>query len=214
MHKNSKRIIFIVFSLILVAIFLSLGFWQLKRKTYKDDLIKNIREQIKFPSIKYEDKGNIFYRKFEFSGKFDNNIKLFVYGSNKSNQKNGYFFLTSFKLKNGKNILVLREWIQNIKNLNMKEQNNFEGLVVKSDHLNFFTPNPDLKNKIFYSFDVNHISQSVGINFENFFVIENSSNINIEKFTTIHNRHFEYIITWFTLAFFTFIMLITNIQKL
>jgi surfeit locus 1 family protein len=214
MKKSSKRIIFIIFSITLIAIFLSLGLWQLKRKIYKDELIIQINNQIALPEIKYQDsEKKILYRNMIFTGNFEDDIKLFIYGSNNENEKNGYFVLMPFRLDSGDLILVVRGWVQNIKDqIEFETKNQIAGLVIKSDRESNFTPEADLKNKVFYSFNIQKISKLLKVKLKDFILIEKFSNskVNLDKFIIIYNKHIEYIITWFTLALFTSIILIFN----
>jgi surfeit locus 1 family protein len=220
MSKNLKRIIFLIFSTILIIIFISLGFWQLKRKAYKQELIEIINQQISLSEVPYsnsvEDK---LYRHFKFSGSFNNKDRIFVYGSNEKNGNNGYFILTPFLMDNGNSTLVIRGWTKNIDPyIEMEDKNSFSGILIKPSKSGFFTPNPDLKANIFYSFDIERIKKSLNIDIEDFMVIAISdTNLvkpSLKKFIYVYNMHIEYIFTWFTLAIFTFIILVLNRKKL
>jgi surfeit locus 1 family protein len=220
MCKNLKRIIFIIFSAILIVIFISLGFWQIKRKLYKEEFIKTINKQISLEEIDYNDSiRDKLYRHFKFSGSFNNRDRLFVYSSNGENENNGYFLLTPFLMDNGNTVLVIRGWTKNINHYTeLADKNTFSGVLIKPSKSGFFTPAPDLKSNIFYSFDVEKIKKSLNIELTDFIVIEiSNANLvkpNVEKFIHVYNRHIEYIFTWFTLAVFTFTMLVFNRKKL
>ena len=220
MSKNLKRYFFIIFSILLIISFLILGFWQLKRKSYKEDLINRIKAQMKLDEVEYRNNiENKIYRHFKFTGKFDNEKKLYVYGSNSHKETNGYFILTPFIMDNGKKIIVVRGWTKDrMQTFNLAHKDDLSGIIINSDKPGRFTPRADLSNKLFYSFDVEKMAEYLSIDLENFFVIEaNNKNLvktNVNKFITIYNKHIEYIFTWFTLAIFTFIIFITNLKKL
>ena len=219
MKQSSKKIIFICFSITMILIFILLGFWQLNRKLYKENLIKIIETQTSLAETKYDpQEKNILYRNFKFSGNFEDQL-LFVYGVNKFDQVNGYFLLMPFVLESGERILVIRGWSRDIESLRFFDRKEFSGLVVGQDKVGFFTPAPDLNQNIFYSFDVGEINRLLKTDFQDFLVIEQNTNhslikVNKNKFINIYNRHFEYIITWFTLALFTTILLVVNRKKL
>jgi surfeit locus 1 family protein len=219
MKQSSKKIIFICFSVTMILIFILLGFWQLNRKIYKENLIKKIEIQTRLTETKYNpEEKDVLYRNFKFSGRFEDRL-LFVYGTNKSNEVNGYFLLMPFILESGQKILVMRGWSRDIDSVRFFDRKEFSGLVVGTDKAGFFTPAPDLNKNIFYSFDISKINQLLKTDFQDFFIIEKNTNhsfaeVNQNKFINIYNRHFEYIITWFTLAFFTTILLLVNRKKL
>jgi surfeit locus 1 family protein len=222
MKHNSKRNIFTVFSIILILTFLALGFWQLKRKAYKEELLEARNSQAALPEIEYKNIiENKIHRHFTFTGKFCEKSRIFIYGSNNFDQKNGYFVAMPFILDNGGVILVLRAWVKDLKSeIKLKNLEKFSGTVIKSDKANLFTPEPDLKKHVFYCFNIDKINKSLIVNFEDFIVIQKPDNdsrlnyINLDRFFNVYNRHFEYVLTWFSLAFFTFIIFIFYRKKL
>ena len=89
-YFNKRNSLFICFFL-LGCIFLSLGCWQIKRKSYKDNLINYINKQLSYLPEAYSKKSKIMpYRKYSFKGYF---LKRFyyIYGNNFFNAVK-YFF--------------------------------------------------------------------------------------------------------------------------
>ena len=218
MNLIFKRNLFIIFAIFVIISFITLAIWQIHRKSQKDALISEIHSQTIMPSINFDNReegGNVFYRKYLFKGKF---IKqnYYIYGSNFESQKNGYFIASPFLLKGGKKILVIKGWSQYPNALIQDNFKEFEGIIIKKSH-NKYAPFPNLQKNIYYSFDLDYIANNINIESQ-YFVISTKEmmgleKINISKFTNIYNRHTEYIITWFTLAFFTFIMTLMYWRK-
>ena len=106
----------VLFYLILVAILISLGFWQLDRADEKEQLLlkkhsSKAKERIKLSSLLDISVDDLRYRKTEINGQYDQQHQ-FLIDNQIYNGKAGYFVMTPYKIDGmNKAVLVNRGWI-------------------------------------------------------------------------------------------------------
>ena len=218
MNLIFKRNLFIIFASFSIVAFMGLALWQMQRKDQKDRLQSEMQSQLILPSIDFHTRAqedNVFYRKYFFKGNFTKK-NYYIYGSNFSSQKNGYFVATPLLLEGGDQILVIKGWSQYPDSIVQDDFEVFEGIIIRNAS-NKYAPSPHLPKNIYYSFDLNQIPSNINLE-RRYLVISTKEmmglkRLNISKFMNMQNRHTEYIITWFTLAFFTFIMSMIYLKK-
>ncbi|RWS12511.1 Surfeit locus protein 1-like protein [Dinothrombium tinctorium] len=108
-----------------------LGTWQVKRRTWKLNLIKQLEDNLYLPPVDLPENlsevQNMSYRKVKVKGKFDHSQEVYIGPRNlitKNEKKegglissfskatNGYFVVTPFELSDGRGkILINRGWV-------------------------------------------------------------------------------------------------------
>lgn len=104
----------IVLYLVLVAILISLGFWQLDRAEQKTVFVKQQQFSANKSLLKLTaavEHGNIRYRKIEITGRYDS-AHQYLIDNQIVNGRAGYFVMTPFKVDGlNQSVLVNRGWL-------------------------------------------------------------------------------------------------------
>lgn len=202
--------------LVTFIILISLGFWQLNRLKEKKLFLASMQENLTSPAIDLaEIKDNLPYHKVKITGHFLPNKDIYLYGRRSmSSEKDGYYLVTPFKTAEDKIILVARGWVSN-RNKNIITQatndqpHELIGVTMPSEKTRSYLPANDVKNNVWLTLDLQEASKVLGLNLENFYLIEESEDISnldillplsINHLAAIRNDHLEYAITWFGLA--------------
>jgi len=202
--------------LITFIILISLGFWQLSRLKEKKLFLSSMQTNITSPAIDLaEVQNNLPYQKIKIIGHFLPNKDIYLYGRRSmSNEKDGYYLVMPFKTDENKIILVARGWFSN-RNKNIITQATNEqlheiiGVTMPSEKTRSYLPANDVKNNVWLTLDLQDASKTLGLNLENFYLIEESKDISnldillplsINHLAAIRNDHLEYALTWFGLA--------------
>ncbi|MGI4752549.1 MAG: SURF1 family protein [Janthinobacterium lividum] len=202
--------------LITFIILVSLGFWQLNRLKEKKLFLASMQENLTSPAIdlaKIQD--NLPYHKVKITGHFLPDKDIYLYGRRSmSSEKDGYYLVTPFKTDEDKIILVTRGWFSN-RNKNIITQaindqpHELIGVTMPSEKTRSYLPANDIKNNVWLTLDLQEASKVLGLNLENFYLIEESKDISnldillplsINHLAAIRNDHLEYAMTWFGLA--------------
>jgi len=202
--------------LITFAILISLGFWQLNRLKEKKLFLASMQANLTASAVNLEELGsNLIYRKVKITGNFLPNQDIFLYGRRSmSREKDGYYLVTPFKTDENQIILVARGWFSNRnKNIITQAANDQEheiiGVTMPSEKTRSYLPANDIKNNVWLTLDLKAASEALGLNLENFYLIEESKDISnldillplsINQLASIRNDHLEYALTWFGLA--------------
>ena len=205
----------IIFGLIGVGILASLGFWQIQRLTWKEDLLSRIEIQINRPSVALPvdpKKSDDQYLKVAVEGIFLPG-EIHVLTSEKFKGP-GFRVIMPFLTNSGSTILVDRGFIlEKFKDIKKTTESNFvEGNLLWPDEIDYFTPKPNLERGIWFARDVHEMSEHLKT--APILLIAVSENkadnhINPKPLTIgIPNNHFEYAVTWFSLAIIWFFMTI------
>lgn len=210
--------------LIITAILLKLGFWQLNRLEYKKALMNSIEESI-LGEPKSNDKSLQHvksYEKIKLKGRFLPKQTIFVYGQRSAFRvKHGYYVLTPFQTNDGDIILVARFWITYQmkpiildKIIEDTSEQEIIGITLPGERKGLFAPSNDIAQKIWFTIDLDEASRALGININHIYLLGTDIQNNIEgvaplyatHLSKIRNDHLEYALTWFTLAISLFIM--------
>ena len=192
-----------------IAILLSLGQWQLERLIWKQSVLMNIDSKIsglpqRLPSEVLESDHK--YMPVQIFGKLTGNY-IKVLASQKFIGA-GYRIITPLELGNGNIILLDLGFIRHelASNISLNGGLNITGNLHWPKEVDFFTPDPDQKNNIWFARDVNALSKKLGT--EPILVVAKSftpSIIHLDPLPinteNIPNNHKQYAITWFSLAF-------------
>ncbi|WP_347939374.1 SURF1 family protein [Rickettsia oklahomensis] len=204
------------FVLITFIIFISLGLWQLSRLKEKKLFLASMQANLISPAINLEELGsNLIYRKVKITGQFLPNRDIYLYGRRSmASEKDGYYLVTPFKTVKEQIILVARGWFSNRNKNTITQATNDQkheiiGVIMPSEKTHSYLPTNDIKNNVWLTLDLKAASETLGLNLENFYIIEEGKDISnldillplaISHLAAIRNDHLEYALTWFGLA--------------
>ena len=218
----------LIFTIISVTIMILLGSWQLKRLNVKDNFIQSLEKNIKNPAkeIMQIKSSEILFNKIKLSGQFISNKNIFLYGRRTSSpEKDGYYILSAFLANNGKTYLVSRGWMpQSVKNDFIDHQTSptlIEAIALPGEKKAFMVPDNDYNKNIWFTIDLKMAHDALGVTESNYYLMQINSDslpkgvkpLHTNNLSKIRNDHFEYAITWFSLAFSLFIMFIIYCRK-
>ena len=213
----TKRMILpLIFGISGIAILLWLGFWQMNRLTWKQDIITSIEDR------RYGDPAPLLgnyktatpashnYLRVAFEGSVTAN-EAHVYAPQKAGL--GYRVVSEF-IWNDKSLFVDLGWVPEAQKHTSRPTGPMKvtGYIsFPDDHDDSFTPEPDIKNNIWFSRLVSPMAQHFKVT--PFLVVAESAQIQQNGewvgYTAvtaspislnIKNDHKEYAITWFSLA--------------
>ena len=225
------QLIPMIFVIIGAGILISLGNWQLKRLNEKTNFIQSIEYNIANDpkSIEELNLNPLIYSKIAISGTFLAGKNIFLYGKRSASpEKDGYYLLSAFEATNGKVYLVSRGWIpQSVKN-NLGEFaskqifDKFEAIILPSETRQFMMPENDKNNKIWFTIDLDMAHEMLGVTENKYYLMQIQSTtlpeggkpLSTKHLSKVRNDHFEYAITWYSLAACLVIMFFIYRKKL
>lgn len=192
-----------------VCLLISLGVWQLKRLTWKKNLIAQVQTQQELPRIELFDvltSEEASYRRIAAEGNFQHDAELRLLG--KAHQQTmGYYLFTPLLLSDGRIIYVNRGWVANstqdreISRPLGKIQ--VEGMLREKMSRNVFTPANHYESREIFTFDPQEIVQDNLIAYyidATHIKQQGQYPIVMKNEIQLRNHHLLYAITWFTLA--------------
>lgn len=210
--------------LLVLAILLSLGTWQVQRLHWKQTLLADMAErrvappaalsEIEAMAARGED---IEYRPVTVSGTFANNRERHFFAT--WHGRTGYHVYTPLELADGRFVFVNRGFVPfEAKEPEMRKQGQLTGERTMiglararlAEKPSFVVPDNDLAKNVFYWKDLDAMAGSVGIPPERlvpFFVdagdAPNPKGLPIGGVTQfdLPNNHLQYALTWYGLAF-------------
>ncbi|MGH1349650.1 MAG: SURF1 family protein [Methyloligellaceae bacterium] len=217
-----KLILPSVFALAGLIILISLGTWQLQRHVWKKGLLQQVSEGIKAEAIDYASwKDRISsndiqeFIKVRFSGILKHEDTVYSYSIRQGRM--GLQVFTPVILSDGGSILVNRGFILKEQRKpgnfsDLKDVKNIEGFIRRPETKSFFTPEPSLQKRVWFSIDPKSMRKVINVSgLEDSHYIELfASGVqkkwpivrNPEDYVkSIPNKHFEYALTWYGLAF-------------
>ena len=199
-----------IFFAFFIIVLLSLGTWQVIRLNYKNNLLKNLEENLKKPSINFNSNTDKEYAKVLLKKK-SLKPEIFLYHLNKG--EIGFKVIVPYEVDNSLVVLVDKGWIKKEKiNLIRKSffnENIIEGYTQKISKKGFFTPDNSTKEDFIYFIDTDFLKRVLNKNIYPLLIIQ-TSKTNKNVFSNnyeIHlsNNHLQYAITWYGLALVTII---------
>ncbi|MFM7083726.1 MAG: SURF1 family protein [Hyphomicrobium sp.] len=221
--------------LILFFCLLKLGCWQLERKVWKEGLLQQISSRThekprdlesflkeKKTSEKNTSEVDLEYFPIKTQGRFLQSKEIYFYAPDQ-NLGSGYHVYTPFQIKGTDKILIVNRGFVPEQKKDPKsrgetlDQNEVEigGLLRMPGRQALFVPNNDLKKNLWFWRDLKGMLQfSFGENlpphypfYLDIFKQENEGwPLGGGTLLNLPNRHFEYALTWFGLAFALFII--------
>ncbi len=210
--------------LLLTALLIGLGTWQVKRLHWKLDLIARVDARVHAPAVpapgatQWADvtAENSEYKHVQASGTFLNDRQAQVYASTALGA--GYWVLTPLKLADGTIIIVNRGFVPTEKrNPSTRAEGEIAGETTVTGLLRINEPKGTLlrsnvpADERWYSRDVTAIAEARGLQKVAPYFIDaddakNPGGLPVGGLTqiTFHNSHLVYAITWYGLAAMTF----------
>ncbi|MDA5093844.1 SURF1 family protein [Aliiroseovarius sp. KMU-50] len=204
---NWKFIIAAFLSMIVLAIFVSLGTWQLSRLEEKVALIAKIEAKIGADPVdlpKSPDAEQDKYLPVFVSGSFDEN-GVFILASTRDFGA-GHRVVSAFVMPEGRRILVDRGFVpvqSGRPDLEASVPMTLTGNVHWPDERDSYTPEDDIAGNIWFARDVDKLARH--LNTEPILIVARDQTDPAIKpmpvtSSGIPNRHLEYVGTWFLLA--------------
>ena len=215
---QSISILAVIFAIIITALLLTLGTWQLKRLDEKEHFIKTIITNVASSAHlidSFDEATPLNYSKISVSGEFLADKNIFLYGRRSSStEKDGYYLLSAFQATNGKIYLVSRGWLpQSVKRQfnNMTTdtvQDDIEAIVMSGEKRGFMVPKNDINQQIWFTIDLELAKSVLGISEDSFYLMQIQSTtlpnggmpLSTQHLHQVRNDHLEYAITWYSLA--------------
>lgn len=220
-----------VFTVIMLACLITLGFWQLHRLEWKLGLIEQIEtrafmEPVSLP-METSNLDDLEYQSVTLKGRFDNNQEMTLYSVG-PNGRPGYDLYTPFHMEDGNTIIVNRGWVpQALKNQSERPETldgsalDINGLLRKPGRKLWYGPENEPENNNWYYGNLQMMAEAQGIKDiypmylyaskeeeDNGFPIAGRTEFNIV------NNHLDYVLTWFGLAIVLIIIyLVAHIKK-
>ncbi|KAA1185453.1 SURF1 family protein [Rhizobium tropici] len=217
-------IIWVSLLLLLTALLIGLGTWQVKRLHWKLDLIARVDARVHAPAVQAPGPAqwaginaeNSEYRHVQASGTFLNDKETQVYASTTLGP--GYWVLTPLKLADGTIVIINRGFVPTEKrNPGTRSDGRIGSETTITGLLRINEPKGTLlrsnvpAEERWYSRDVAAIAEARGLeNVAPYFIdaddTKNPGGLPVGGLTqiTFHNSHLVYAITWFALAVMTF----------
>lgn len=207
---------FTIGAVIMVAILIGLGVWQLQRLQWKEALIATVNAHMTAAPVALNaafamSADEVQYRKVSLTGSFDNAREAYVFATGEGGLP-FYHVLTPFVTDDGKVMMVDRGEIPAAKlapatRVAVNGMTRVVGVWRVPDAPGWFTPKPDLPKHIWYARDLVGIAAADGVHLAAPVVIEADAAPNPggwprggETVVDFPNNHLQYAITWFGLA--------------
>lgn len=216
-------------AMIAFAVLISLGVWQLHRKTWKEGLIASLTERLAAPPQALPqaalwpqlDQAGEEYRRVTFTARFDNTREALVFASASAFRPDvaeagpGYWVFTSAQLADGGIVMVNRGFVPDArKNPNARAAGqvagpvDIVGVLRWPDDRHWFTPSDDPAQNLWFVRDPAAIAAAKAIGPVAPFYVEQESPVPPgglpqpgKLVVSLPDNHLQYAITWFGLAF-------------
>ena len=222
--STKSRWVLFAASLLVLALLVALGTWQVERLQWKENLIATINERVvseprSFAAIKaqWSEAGDVEYWPVHMEGRFHHDGERHFFATYRG--RTGYFIYTPFELDDGRFVLVNRGFVPfEIKDASLRPDGQVQGrqsivglarnrLENKPSSL---VPDNDIAKNIFYWKDLAAMVETSGVGtlaqYEPFFVDANDApnpgGLPVGGVTLIDmpNNHLQYAVTWYGLA--------------
>ena len=205
-----------------------LGYWQLQRLQWKNDLISSIElnynsKIIDFPILNDAD-NKYEYMQTHIEGKFMVKQSMFFFRSNLKGES-GYEIVVPFKTTLSKDVYVIIGWIPfdkkdeiDLKFIDDSALTKIEGSLIYSKKRKPLIPDNDISSNVWYLMNSEEMDIVNNLNSSNYLLKITDKNyfpqilIEFEP-TNITNNHLQYAGTWFLLALVNTIMYIYFIYR-
>ena len=199
------KFLFSVFTIFFILVFVALGSWQIIRLNWKNNLILEIENSLKNPSVELAESNKENFLKIRTSGSIDFDKQIYLYNLNDTGTP-GFEVINPITIGD-ENYLINRGWIpfekKGTEEINIFDQENIIGTLKLQGKKNIFKPDNDLVENYWFSLNREDVLKFTGKNFSKY-IIYLDGNYQFprpKKITAnISNNHKKYAITWFSLA--------------
>lgn len=215
-----------IFSTLGIVVLLGLGFWQLERRVWKEELIARIEARRNAPAVAIPSEGdwkNVSaerdeYRRVTARGAFRHDREVQVY-TVVSEQKGrlpgpGYWVMTPLELNSGAAVVVNRGFVPLDRRLpdtrsagQVAGQTSVTGLLRMPEQATLFSPENDPARNAWYRRDPGEIARALKLERVAPFTIDADATPNPGGLPeggrtriNFRNDHLQYAVTWFGLA--------------
>lgn len=197
---------------------IALGVWQLERLQWKLALIAQVNHNLAAPPISVEGAlamgaAAAQYHRVTLGGRYENSKEAYVFATDATGAP-AYHVITPFTLDGGRTLLVDRGIVpEALRDPHTRAVGELEGeqqitgVWRVPDPPGWFTPRPNLAQRIWYARDVIGIAKADRIKLAAPAIIEADATPNPggwpqggQTVVTFRNDHLQYAITWFGLA--------------
>ncbi len=203
-----------------------LGVWQLERLQWKEGLIHEIEASRYTPAVEglpknLSDTHSMDFVRVHLIGEYLHDYEIHLAARYYQSQL-GYHILTPFQLEDGRIVLVNRGWVKlEDKNPANRPDGQIKGkqsiiVMIRNDNdRSYFTPDPDIKDNVWFWRDVKAISKSTGLellpmNTDLLYKAPAGDKPHpSDGLIELRNDHLGYALTWFCICItgvLTFIM--------
>tara|TARA_A100000171_G_C2134293_1_gene148971 strand:+ start:1575 stop:2360 length:786 start_codon:yes stop_codon:yes gene_type:complete len=216
-----------------VAFFTGLGSWQLKRLSWKENLIQTVETRLQGPRLPLEEfleKYTSFttheYEKLTLEGQYLHDQETYLLGRTNGGQV-VYHVVTPFLLESGTVILVDRGWIPAKVSSSDPDITRPKGTLIEQGHMrlkssrNLFTPDNNYEKGNLYSIEPKEYAREKSMTtLLPFYVVRESTNdtnsfprARKTALPEMHNNHLQYALTWYFMAFVLIVMYLVLLKK-
>ena len=203
-------------AVILIAILIGLGVWQLERLQWKLGLIAEVTGHLSAPPVSLDqvlkmNANSAQYRRVALSGHLDNAKEAYVFTTGAGGEP-VYHVLTPFTTDDDRVLLVDRGFVPKDRldpktRVAVAGETRLIGVWRVPDAPGFFTPAPDKTHRIWYARDLQGIAAADRLRLAAPVVIEADAAPNPggwpkggQTVVSFRNEHLSYAVTWFGLA--------------
>lgn len=232
MKRGTSVLLSTLIVLPMLAVLISLGFWQLQRLQQKEEFIAQRAFGFSQPPVELTSRDtnlpSLAWRRVKVTGRFDHVHEVHLWALRDG--KAGFDILTPLTRTDGapgQLILVDRGWVPiDKKEPATRAAGQVEGAVevngfvrIDLDARGPVTPDNDLVKNVWYWVDYNAISQGLTNFIRPLVVVADTTPnpgglpIGIAEPPTLPNRHLEYALTWFGLAITLVVVFVLMLRR-
>jgi len=205
-----------VISVLMLALMVTLGSWQLARMVWKQELISSTEAQLKAPPVELPTSGidpeTFNYHPVRVSGVFHHDKEIYLIAHTRKGQL-GYHVITPLERDNGGFVMVNRGWVPTLgRDATTRAEGQISGVAEISGiarkpwpQARFVPDNDPVENVWFYG-DIHQMTDHLGISAAPMFVDADATAnpggwpLGGQTKVTFINNHWQYALTWFGLA--------------
>ena len=213
-------------AVIVFAVLVALGTWQLQRKAWKEDLIATLTERLAAPPGALPapatwprlDRDDTEYRRVTFTATFDDGKEALVYAAASAFRPDvsspGYWVFTPARLTDGSVVMVNRGFVpQDLANPAARPGGHVSGPAQITgtlrwpDARSWFSPSDDPEHNLWFLRDPSSIAAAKGLNEVAPFYVEQEAPVPPGGWpqpgkldVRLRNEHLQYVVTWYGLA--------------
>ena len=224
-----KIVIPLIFTLLAEVVLLTLGFWQVQRLAWKEDLIATMEARVHAPAaVLPVDLGALddwSYRHVQVDGTFDHDREAHVQATG-PNGRAGFHVYTPLLMNDGRSVIINRGFVPAAFKEAMSRPESLTegpqhitGLARLSRAKERFALNNNERTNIWFTPDVNEMAAFMGLaHIVPIFVDAADKGDGVlplggQTLLNIPNNHLDYALTWFALALVLLIVFLAYVRS-